>query len=236
MKNGKPFGEAMIKNITSGVMRKYLDARARGNSPSAGNREFATISAAWNWSLERDMISEQNPCANVKRNTERPRRRYVTEQEYTSAYDLASRYPYLQPMMELAYLCRMRRMEIINAKKTQILPEGFDTLRVKGSKDAITLWSDRLRKAVDYDTGKITSIYIIHDRKGQRITDSAAKSAWTRLKRMMKQAGIEPFNFHDLKARGVSDFEGDKLKASGHKDPKMLEIYDRKKMKIEATK
>ena len=51
----------------------------------------------------------------------------------------------------------------------------------------------------------------------------------------MIKAGIEPFNFHDLKARGISNFEGDKLKASGHNDPKMLKVYDRKKIVVEAT-
>jgi integrase len=235
-KNGKRFGSVLIKSITPGVMRKYLDARKRDGSPTAGNRESALISTAWNWSLERDMIKEPNPCAVVKRNPEKARTRYVTDQEYQIAYKLAQRYPYLQPMMEMAYLCRMRRTEIINATRAQILNEGFDTLRTKGSKDALTLWSNRLKAAANYKAGNVNSIYIIHDNKGQRITDSAAKSAWTRLKKMMKQAGIEPFNFHDLKSKGVSDFEGDKLKASGHKDPKMLNVYDRKKMKIEATK
>jgi hypothetical protein len=39
----------------------------------------------------------------------------------------------------------------------------------------------------------------------------------------------------DIKARGVSNFEGDKLKESGHKNAKMLKVYDRKKLAIEAT-
>ena len=52
-------------------------------------------------------------------------------------------------------------------------------------------------------------------------------------------AGIEPFNFHDLKAAGVSDVEGtdeDRLNASGHRDRKMLKVYDRKKRQVKATR
>lgn len=235
MKSGKPFGDALLSKITSGAIRKYLDARERDESPVAGNRETALISAAWNWSLERDIIKEANPCHVVKRNKEMARTRYVTEEEYWKAYELATGSPYLRPAMELAYLCRMRREEVLSATRKQILDEGFDTLRLKGSRDAITLWSDRLRKAVNYDAGEVKSLFIIHDRSGQRITPTAFASAWTRLKKKMKQEGIEPFNYHDIKARGVSNFDGDKLAASGHKDAKMLKVYDRKKMSVKAT-
>lgn len=65
------------------------------------------------------------------------------------------------------------------------------------------------------------------------------KSAWTRLKKKMVTVGIEPFNFHDLKAAGVSDVEGtdeDRLDASGHRDRKMLKVYDRKKHTVKATR
>lgn len=236
LRNSKRFGDVDLKNITPGVMRKYLDARERDKAPAAGNRESSLVSVAWNWALERDMITIPNPCTVVKRNFEQARTRYVTDKEYAVAYELAEHYPYLQPIMEMAYLCRMRRIEILGAMRQQILQEGFDTLRAKGSKDAITLWSDRLRAAVNYDAGKVKSLYIIHDKRGQKINEEAVKSAWTRLKKLMIKAGIESFNLHDLKAKGVSDFEGDKLKASGHHDAKMLKIYDRKKMEIEATK
>lgn len=85
--------------------------------------------------------------------------------------------------MEFAYLCRMRRCEILRATRKQILSEGFDTLRSKGSRDAITLWSTRLRKAVKADA-KVTGMYVIHDKQGQRITESAFKSAWTRTQKI----------------------------------------------------
>jgi len=229
------FGTAELIKITPGVLRKYLDARAK-IAPVSGNREISIISVAWNWALERDDITLKNPCTVLKRNKEYARTRYVTEKEYQVAYNLASKYPYLQPAMELAYLCRMRRCEILTSTRKQILPDGFDTLRAKGSRDAITLWSTRLRKAVNYNSGVINSMYLIHDKKGQKISESAFKSAWTRVKKLMVSAGIEPFNFHDLKAAGVSDTDGNKQDASGHKDAKMVAIYDRKKKKVKPTR
>tara|TARA_R110002096_G_scaffold313173_1_gene507458 strand:- start:3209 stop:4222 length:1014 start_codon:yes stop_codon:yes gene_type:complete len=238
-KTGKPFGEAEIKRITSGTIRQYLDAREADNAPVAGNRERSLLSSAWNWALERDITKIPNPCSVVKRNEEFSRTRYVTEDEFQIAYELAITTPYLRPSMELAYLCRMRRSEILNATRAQILKEGFDTKRIKGSKDAITTWTDRLVKAVNYKASNVDSVFIVHTKTGQKVTKEAFKSAWTRLKKKMVIAGIEPFNFHDLKAAGVSDVEGtdeDRLDASGHRDRKMLKVYDRKKRQVKATR
>jgi integrase len=236
MKSGKPFGEAELKNITSGAIRKYLDSREAGGAPVAGNREKALMSVAWNWALERDIITLTNPTKVVKPNHEEPRTLDVTDEQYDVAYRLAENTPYVRPAMELAYLCRMRRCEILSSTKKQILNEGFDTLRTKGSKDAITLWSDRLWAAANYKAGNIDSIFIIHTKKGQQVSESAFKSAWTRLKKKMVKAGVEPFNFHDLKAKGGGEYDGDILDATGHRDPKMRKVYDRKKRSVKATK
>lgn len=238
-KSGKLFGDAEIKQITPGTIRKYLDAREADNAPVAGNRERSLISAAWNWALERDITKLSNPCAVVKRNKESPRTRYVTEDEYNVAYALAEATPYLRPAMELAYLCRMRRAEILSSTRAQILEDGFDTKRIKGSRDAITSWTDRLTQAVNFKNGNVNSLFIVHTKTGQQVGKEAFKSAWTRLKKKMVIAGIEAFNFHDLKAAGVSDVEGsddDRLDASGHRDRKMLKVYDRKKHIVKATR
>ena len=52
----------------------------------------------------------------------------------------------------------------------------------------------------------------------------------------MIKNGIEPFNFHDLKAKGVSDLEGNKQEASGHRTSRQVAIYDRKKHKVKPTR
>lgn len=236
MKSGKAFGDAELKNITSGSLRKYLDARDRDGSPVSGNRELAIISVAWNWALERDYLTQVNPCNVVKPNEEKARDRYVSEEEYQAIFDIAPRY--IQQGMELAYLCRMRRVEILNATRSQILDSGFVTSRAKGSRSAITEWSDRLRAAVKASDG-VSSIYILHDNKGQKITEEAFKSAWRRLQAKMPKMGIDKFNFHDLKAAGVSDVDGgddEKMSASGHKDRKTMLKYDRKMRVVKPTK
>jgi len=237
---GDTFGKVHLKNITKGVIRRYLDKREEDGAPVAGNREKAVISKAWNWALERDFVAVENPCDKVSRNQESSRKRYVTDDEYNKSYALAASGPsYLQPMMEIAYLCRMRRGEILKATKDQVLEDGLDTLRLKGSRDTLTSWSDRLKAAIDMAgdlPSQISSIYIIHDRHGQPITITAFNSAWQRHKKKMKAAGIEPFNFHDLKAKGVSDTETGKQLAGGHRSADQTAIYDRKKPTVTPTK
>jgi hypothetical protein len=90
--------------------------------------------------------------------------------------------------------------------------------------------------AVNYKAGPVNSLFIVHTKTGQQVGKEAFKSAWTRLKKKMVKAGIEPFNFHDLKAAGGSDYDGDILEATGHLDPKMRKVYDRKKHTVKATR
>ena len=52
----------------------------------------------------------------------------------------------------------------------------------------------------------------------------------------MIENGIEPFNFHDLKAKGVSDFQVNKQEASGHRTARKVAIYDRKKHKVKTSR
>jgi len=126
--------------------------------------------------------------------------------------------------MELAYLCAIRKAEVLDLMRTDLLPEGISIRRDKGSKDNIILWSDRLEKAVnDALAMKPTSMYIIHDRAGMKVLESSFNTAWQRLK-----AG---FTFHDLKAKGVSDSKA--ANPAGHKSSNMIELYRRKPELVE---
>lgn len=83
----------------------------------------------------------------------------------------------------------------------------------------------------------MASLYIIHDDHGQPIIESTFDSAWQRLMVKASHLGLkERFTFHDLKAKGVSDFVGDKQRAAGHRTARMADVYDRKVERIKATR
>ena len=70
---------------------------------------------------------------------------------------------------------------------------------------------------------------VVNNGKGSAVTYHAFRSDWVRA---CSKAGVKcPYD--DLKTRGVSDFEGHKKKASGHKPASMLQTYDRKRMEVE---
>ena len=226
------FGQLLITEMTPGVIRKYLDYR----NNVAGNREISYLSKAWSYCYERDIVTKTNPCKGVRRKTETPRKRYVTDDEYQLVFDLASKY--VQTAMELAYLCRMRLSETLDTRVRDIQENGLLTRRLKGSNDAITLWSDRLRTVVDRGLKgqlRVPDMPIVNNGKGSPIREETFKTAWQRLIRKAELKGIKRFTFQDLKAKGVSDFVGDKKKASGHKSERMVDIYDRKIIEIEST-
>lgn len=239
LRGNRVFGDVRLESITAGKLRKYLDQRKENGAPVSGNRELTLLSKAWTWAYGRDEITIENPCPHVERNKEVARKRYVSDDEYASAFELAGAYRYLQPAMEFAYLCRLRQAEVRALRKSDITEKGLDCKRFKGSRDALTLWSDRLRGAVQMACTierEVDSIYLLHKADGQPLAKTGFDSAWQRLKARMRKTGIEPFNFHDLKAKGISDFAGDKQAAGGHRTAAMVAIYDRKKPEVDATR
>ena len=251
LKDGRQFGQLELRQITPGALRRYLDKRAI-DAPVAANREQEFLSVVFAFGVERDFL-RSNPASAVKAQPERSRTRYVTHDEYRAVYERASLY--VQLAMEFAYLCRLRRGEIIGPdrididpknpppheglQRKHVLDEGLRVVRSKGSKEQIIGWTPRLRAAVERAKdlpGVSSTVYLLHDRRGQKIRQHAFNSAWQRtVKKAVTEAGIATFSFHDLKAKGVSDFNGDKAKASGHKSLRMVGVYDRKIETVAST-
>jgi integrase len=240
MKSGDPFGMVDAEQITPGAIRRYMDARKNTDgspAPVAANREKAFLSACYSWAVERDMLSK-NPCKDVKRNTEQARTRYPTPAEYAQIFALAEKHPHIQCAMEFAYLCRMRLCEVLDMRQSDITPEGLHIRRRKGSRGNITLWTPRLEAAVKLSRSlpmpQVIPIdpHLIRGFSGDKLTESGFQSTWQRIMRAAAEQGMERFTFHDLKAGGISDTEGDKQQASGHKSAAMVHVYDRKLARV----
>lgn len=236
-KSGDLFGTIDAERITPGVLRKYLDART---APVSANREIAFLSVCFSWAVERDLL-KTNPCKDVRRNSEKARTRYVTEQEYRHVFELAGKWPHVQVAMEFAYLCRMRLCEVLDLRQSDMTETGVHVRRRKGSRDNITTWSPRLEAAVKISRALPMPAaipinpHLIRGATGQKMTESGFQTLWQRLMAEAVEQGVERFTFHDLKARGISNFEGDKQAASGHRSSKMVAVYDRKLAEVKPT-
>ena len=214
----KTFGESRLNRVTKRTIRDYLDTYPH---PVAANRHIAVLKSAWSWCEERHDIPE-NPCKSVKLNREEPRQRYVSDDDYETVLRMAP--PPIQQMMELAYLLRGRLSEVLAIRAEHIHDDYLEFHRLKGSEGELCELSDRLRAALSDVRG---GEYVCH-----QYSESGFRSAWRRLQGGMRKAGIEPFPFHDLKARGVSDHVDN---FAGHRSPNMKKVYVRKLQRVPAT-
>lgn len=235
VQGGGTFGEVLLSDISSGVFRRYMDSMS--DRPVAANRQLAVIKVAFSWALERDYVAS-NPAKPVKKFPEKPRDRYITDAEYQAVFDIAP--PNVQAGMELAYLCRLRKCEVIALTERDITEEGVNVDRVKGSKGQIIGWSPRLRAAINLarSVGHIGCIQIITTLRGKPMSLEGFDTAWTRTIKRAKDTGVlkQGFTFHDIKAKGVSDFDGDRRKAAGHRTESAAAIYDRRKEVVPSTR
>lgn len=227
-KDGREVGDTRLIDWTPGAVRSYVDARGLV-ARSRANHELRYLRRLFGWAAERDLV-QTHPARGVKALREPPRQRYVTDGEYTAfLVHAGARYPYLVPVAELAYLCRLRLAEVCDIQREDCRPEGLFAARRKGSKDALTGWTDRLRAAVDYAKalhGPIAGLWLVPSPSRGRIAETTIQTAWQRAMTSWAALGNPRFTLHDLKRKGVSDTTGDKLAASGHRSAAMLRIYD----------
>jgi site-specific recombinase XerC len=235
--DGRLLGDIPLNEWTPPLVQRWQDRRGQ-DAPVAANREKSFISRVFNWGIARGHCV-QNPAKHVPRIREHARTRYVTDEEYQTLLDLASRSgsPYLVPLVEIAYLCRARLAEVLDLERASLLEDGILLKRRKGSRDSLIEWTPRLRTAVEaakaLQDETVKSHYLFAGKDHGRLRESTVQTAWQRL--MRKLTG-ERFTLHDIKAKGITDTEENKLAASGHKDPKMLAIYDRLPGRVSATR
>lgn len=235
------FGHMMPDTIKAPHIRQFMDAMAAKGIIVQANRHHSYLSVLFGWGIERAWCTE-NPAKQVRKFREEPRDRYIEDWEYDLVLNIArqSSYPYLAPMMELAYLCRARSIEVRDFAERHVTDEGIILFRTKNSLGEVTGWSDRLRKAVKearslFPNAPVsTDRPLIHDKTGRAIAKEAFKSSWGRIMNKAMEEGLkERFTFHDIKAKGVTDHE---THASGHKTKKMLKVYNRKPDLVKPTK
>lgn len=156
--------------------------------------------------------------------------------------------PYLWAVAEIAYLCRLRGIEVVTLTDANGLKEGVLTNRRKGSRDNIVTWTPRLRAAWDALIARRTKIWaakrvatpmraedrlLVVQEDGSALARRVLGTAWKRLMLAAVAAGRldadQVFGMHAFKRRGITDTKGtkpDKQQASGHKTASMVDAYD----------
>lgn len=225
----KVFGAMPAAKVKPQHIRRYMDLRGQETTVTA-NRELAFFSRLFAWAYERGMVP-MNPCKGVRRFNEKSRDRYITDEEYFAV--LAQCDDTLRAIIEIAYCCAARIGDVLKIQQQDVGLEGLYIKQGKTGKAQVKAWTPRLREAIEVARRPeaISTRYVLTHSKGGPISYDTFRKWWSVARENATKAnpGMRfDFTFHDVKAKSISDWDGDKQKFSGHKTQSQVAVYDRK--------
>lgn len=137
--------------------------------------------------------------------------------------------------MEISYLCAARVSDVLKLSKKQISERGVFIQQGKTGVKQIKQWNDRLRQAVELafsEFGKGNTTLLVNT-KGSTVIHKTFNTHFLNARNAASKKLGYPLTctFHDIKAKGISDFEGsskDKQLFSGNKTENQALVYDSK--------
>jgi integrase len=205
------FGHMQPDDLTTTDVAQFLEERRRQGAAVAGNRERAVLSAVFEFCL-RHGYARANPCRGIARNTETPRRRYVTTEELQAAVNRAPKHTGL--LLAFAYGTAMRMTDVIALKRADVREDGIYWTESKTGKPNHLPWSPWLRGIVAELRGhadewaarrkRLPAAELMTNRYGRPWTPSGIEAA-------MKCLDVD-WTFRDLRSKAETDRPG----ATGH--------------------
>lgn len=212
------FGEMPPSAVRPAHISRYLRVE-RKDAPVRANREFALLSNLMNLATERGDL-DVNPCKQVRRNKERPRKSAPDKADFDTFLEWAwaqeGQAPILAGMAEFASLggnrgAEFRLLEWSQVTETEIrIPRskqraGKQVIEVFPMHGAIAELMEKMRTfARDARHG-----WVFPNARGGPYTAQAFKLGFNRLKKAARLAGklTLNFTFHDLRSYYVTQFK-----------------------------
>lgn len=218
------FGAMEARDVRPMHVAKYLDLRGK-QAPTRANREKALLSHVFTMAM-RWGVTDTNPCKGVRRNPERPRERYITDEEYRAVWTQAN--STVRGLMDLAYLTAQRIGDLIELRHADITQAGVRIVQNKTGAKLLVRMTPELRAVIDRITRihpKVRGMTLLCTRTGQPYTYDGISSMF---KRAVKAAGVSDFHFHDLRAKALTDARRagqDAQRLAGHANETMTARY-----------
>jgi hypothetical protein len=239
-KIGVSFGSLKIAGLTPPIIQRLVDRIAQTH-PSKANHVLRYLRRLFCWGGNRYYCHKVNPGDGIEAAKERKRRQLPTPAVMAAVAQYAAscgalqartkgaQPPYLWAVAEIAYLCRLRGIEVVTLTDAHATPEGMMTNRRKGSRDNVVTWTRRLRAAWDYLVERRGRIWkersaavpmraedrwVVVSEDGTRLRRATLATAWQRLIVAAIAAGIitadQRFGLHGFKRRGITDTKGNR--------------------------
>lgn len=221
------FGQLPVSAVKRQHVARYLRERTDRNlkpAPVRANREAALLSSAYSWAMGlREWDINENPCYGVRRNRERPRRRYIETSELAKWKRTAT--TRLRCFVLLKRLMGCRQGEILALRRGSLTDIGIRCGISKTGRVKIVRWSWALRVTIKAilsvdkkdgaaDSKKPKKVVPFVDpalkplfpaRNGSPLTSRGFKSAWARSMKPYLDAGGSRFRENDIRAKTASD-------------------------------
>ena len=266
--HGTSLSETDRHKWTPVLMQSVIDKIAI-KTPTTSHRVKQNLSALFNWGIRRGhaITNPASICELVKL---KPKQRLPSRVLVAKLTEFAISGSNLKPhtkgsipkaiwkSLELAFLNRLRGIEVRHLTDAHILLDGLMCERTKGSNTNVTLWDDRLRHVINECVVERDALwkkqnrpyplrpehrFLVVNNSGDCLTKSGWQSIWRSFLNRAIKAEImleeDWFGLHDIKRRGTTDTEGtaeDKLEATGHKSRAMLPIYDKSIARVKTPK
>lgn len=218
-------------------------------SPVSANRHLSLMSHVCRFGM-RIGAMDRNPCEGIQRHPEKPRTRYVTDQEYDTLYPFAG--SALQLCMDMARLLGQREGNLIRLQMGALTDKGISFPAQKRGRPMTIEWSPEVAAVVErakvarkalQDQQRVVCLNLIVNEDGQPMTrwalQSAVRRMWARYAAHVAEKKpdfvVERFTFHDLRAKAGSDSGNEKL--LGHQNASTFRrIYQRKPEVVKPVK
>jgi integrase len=249
-RSGAPLGDLYVDRLTPPVFARLRDALSA--TPAKANTWLRRLKGAFAWGVETGHC-RTNPCAGVSLLKERKRdgmpvlldmravQAFARDRGQLVPHTAGSLPPWLWAAMELAYQCRLRRIEVLTLTDAHVTDKGVQSNRRKGSRDTLTRNSPALLEALAALQAHRAKAWegravplkpedrtLIVGEDGEPLTRHGFSSAWQRMMKAAIDGGVIPpgrrFTAHGIKHRGITD-SADK-RAGGHKTEAMRQRYD----------
>ncbi len=192
------FGARDPNSIEPPNIAEYLDG---AEAKTSANREIALLSNVFTYGVRWGRV-KRNPCLGVVRNTEKPRKVYVSSPRFWGAWTDAPLQ--LGLAMELSLTTGQRLNDLLALKKTALHDEGIHFVQRKTGVSIVIEWTEWLRDVIAR-CAELSgdSPYVLVTTNGTRWTDSGFQTAWQRF--MRERA--DRFQFRDIRKKSGNDGE-----------------------------
>ena len=236
------FGHMLPDEIRIPDLYKFLD------EAGDGKKKLKRFSAIWRYFIRWGM-TEKDPFLRFDWPADGARDRYVRDDEITEARKIALDVSGKRPgalrvwaWLRLIELTGRRVSDVRTIKLTQFTDEGIEFRESKTGKKTVVEWTAELENAVAeikcrlHKGTKMLPMYLICDRNGQEVSEGAMDQAMQRLRPFFTEAGIEPFQPRDLRAKYGTDHPDGRTALRHSSGAVFDKHYDRKPVRVKPLK